>query len=81
MVGFDGWNLEEDVVDRLGHVGRVDVVVVEVAVFAVAGLDLRQEGLQRVARDLPSYPRVDKKRCVLFGLSMTTTSSWHDITR
>ena len=44
--------LEEDVVHRLRHVGRVHVVVVQVAIFTVTGLRLRQEALQRVVRDL-----------------------------
>ncbi len=37
---------------RLGHVSRVRIVVVEIAMFAVAGLRLVEKRLQRVARDL-----------------------------
>ena len=39
----------------LGHVSRMRIVVVEIAMFAVTGLRLVEKRLQRVARDLFWY--------------------------
>lgn len=36
----------------LGYVSGVRVVVIEIAMFAIAGLRLAEEGLERIVRDL-----------------------------
>ena len=70
--------LVEHVMQSLGHIRRVSVVVIQVAVFAVSGFRLSQKRLQRARGDLKgmSHQRGTALLLLCVLLSTRTTSKF-----